>query len=215
MPAIRVAIVEDDPEFRRRFASIVEQSEATLLVGAAATAKEGHALVDRHPADIYLVDLGLPDGNGIDLIRYIGRYRPDAKSMVVTLFGDDDHIIRSIQAGATGYLLKDALPGEMERCLVELHGGGSPMSPVIARRLLRLFRIRETAPSPATRNPLSEREIEILTLVARGMSFGEIGDALDISAHTVTAHARKIYQKLSVHSRTEAVHEARQLGWLP
>ena len=214
MPPIKVAIVEDDPEFRCRFACIVDAASSLVLVGTAATAKEGYALIDRGEAEIYLVDLGLPDENGIGLIRYITEHQPEADAMVVTVFGDDYHVIRSIQAGAAGYLLKDALPGEMVDCIRELHDGGSPVSPVIARRLLRLFRTASPQPASAAETPLSAREAETLTLVAKGMSFAEIGKSLAISPHTVRAHVRKIYEKLAVHSRGEAVFEARQMGLL-
>lgn len=214
MPPIKVAIVEDDPEFRHRFAGIVAATGTLELVGTAATAKEGYALIDRGEAEIYLIDIGLPDESGIGLIRHIAQHQPGCNTMVVTVFGDDDHVIQSIQAGAAGYLLKDALPGEMEACILELHEGGSPMSPIIARRLLRLFRGAPTPSAATLETPLTERETETLTLVAKGLSFAEIGDALAISPHTVTAHVRKIYQKLSVHSRSEAVFEARQMGLL-
>lgn len=214
MLPIKVAIVEDDLEFRSRFSSIVEASGSLVLAGAVATAKEGYALIDRSAADVYLVDLGLPDENGIGLIHHIAKYQPSAHAMVVTVFGDDAHVIRSIQAGAAGYLLKDALPGEMVDCIVELHNGGSPMSPTIARSLLRLFRSASPPPAPALETPLSEREMEILTVVAKGLTFIEIGESLAISPHTVRNHVQNIYQKLSVHSRGEAVFEARQMGLL-
>lgn len=210
---VRVALIEDDPEIQRRFVDIIDAAQSLVLAGVASTSREGHALAERDAADVYLVDLDLPDENGIGLIRYVAEHRPHADTMVVTVFGDDEHIVRSIEAGAAGYLLKDALPGEMVECIRELHAGGSPVSPVIARRLLRLF--RDGAPRPAApANPLSEHEGEILTLVAKGLSFAEIGRSLGISPHTVTAHVRKIYRKLSVNSRGEAVYEAQQLGLL-
>lgn len=211
---IRVAIVEDDPEFVRRFTEVIRASERLALVGVAATAREGYALIGHAQAEVYLIDLGLPDENGIHLIRHIARRQPQAMSMVVTVFGDDSHVIRSIQAGAAGYLLKDALPREIVDCICELRDGGAPVSPIIARRLLRLFRTAALAPQPplAVPTPLTVRETEVLTLIAKGMNFADVGQVLSISAHTVTAHVRKIYQKLSVHSRTEAVFEARQMG---
>jgi DNA-binding NarL/FixJ family response regulator len=214
MSRIKVAIVEDDAEFRQRFARIVQDSEQLELVGTADTARTGYALIERKLADIYLVDLGLPDENGINLIRRIAASQPNAAVMVVTVFGDDDHVVRSIQAGATGYLLKDALPEEMVGCIRALYEGGSPVSPVIARRVLSLFRSTAPAPGPSAPNPLTQRETEVLTLVAKGLSFAEIGASLEISQFTVIAHVRKIYQKLAVHSRGEAVFEARQMGLL-
>lgn len=208
---IRIALIEDDPEFLRRFADIVEAAPSLALAGTAGTLSAGLALVDSRCADVYLVDLGLPDGSGMDIIRHASRHYPEANIMVVTVFGDDNHVFSSIEAGATGYLLKDALPGEMVSCIQDIHEGGSPVNPVIARRLLRSFRPAPSAPAEVS-NPLSERETEILTMIAKGLSFVEIGDTLGISSHTVTAHVRRIYGKLSVRSRGEAVFEAQQLG---
>jgi DNA-binding NarL/FixJ family response regulator len=131
---------------------------------------------------------------------------------VVTVFGDDQHVIDAIAAGATGYLLKDSPAGELARCIRELRAGGAPISPSIARRLLA--RLRAPADKPAAASPLSEREAQILQLVAKGLSFADVAAALGISAHTVVAHVKKIYQKLAVHSRGEAVFEATQLGLL-
>jgi DNA-binding NarL/FixJ family response regulator len=133
---------------------------------------------------------------------------------VVTVFGDDQHVIDAIEAGATGYILKDSPPGELTRCIRELRAGGAPISPSIARRLLTRMRAPADKPAPAGAPPLTEREAEILRLIAKGLSFAEVGTALDISAHTVVAHVKKIYRKLSVHSRGEAVFEATQMGLL-
>lgn len=209
---IKVALIEDDPEFLRRFAGIIEAAPSLVLAGSASTAAEGLALVQRRCADVYLVDLGLPDGSGMDIIRYGAGHHPEANMMVVTVFGDDNHVFSSLEAGATGYLLKDALPDEMVSCIEDLHAGGSPVNPVIARRLLRRFRPAPPVATGKATTPLSERETEILVMIAKGLSFTEIGDYLQISPHTVTSHVRKIYKKLSVHSRTEAVFEAQQLG---
>jgi DNA-binding NarL/FixJ family response regulator len=206
---INVALIEDDRELLRRFATVIESAPILALAGTASTLHEGLLLVESRRADVYLVDLGLPDGSGIELIRRVAKDDPEANVMVVTVFGDDDHVIRSLEAGATGYLLKDALPGEIVDSIRALHEGGSPVNPVIARRLLRRFR---PAPSAKVDNPLSERETEILGMIAKGFSFTEIGDMLGISSHTVTAHVRKIYGKLSVRSKGEAVFEARQMG---
>lgn len=209
---IKVALIEDDPEFLHRFAGIIAAAPSLALAGSASTAAEGLALVRSRCADVYLVDLGLPDGSGMDIIRYGAEHHPEANMMVVTVFGDDNHVFSSLESGATGYLLKDALPDEMVSCIEDLHAGGSPVNPVIARRLLRRFRPAPPVAAGKATTPLSERETEILVMIAKGLSFTEIGDYLKISSHTVTAHVRKIYKKLSVHSRGEAVFEAQQLG---
>ncbi|MFN9805337.1 MAG: response regulator [Betaproteobacteria bacterium] len=214
-----VIIVEDEPEFRRRFAQIVESEPSMRLAGVASTRREAQTLLEKEPFDVLLIDLGLPDGNGIDLIKQVSQTRPEADIMVVTVFGDEQHVVSSIEAGATGYILKDSTPADVISCIRLLRAGGSPVSPVVARSVLRAIRNRMAA-EPATRapqpesNPLSTRETEILQLLAKGMSFNEIGEILGISPHTVTAHIKKIYRKLAVHSRGEAVYEATQMGLL-
>jgi DNA-binding NarL/FixJ family response regulator len=217
---VSIVIVEDEPEFRRRFAQIIESEPSMQLVGVAANRREAQAIIDAEDFNVLLIDLGLPDGNGIDLIRHVSQKKPDADIMVVTVFGDEQHVVSSIEAGATGYILKDSTPADVVSCIRLLRAGGSPVSPVVARSVLRAIRNRIGVSSPATRsaapenNPLSARETEILQLLAKGMSFGEIGEILGISPHTVTAHIKKTYRKLAVHSRGEAVYEATQMGLL-
>jgi len=217
---IGIVIVEDEPEFRRRFAQIVENEPSMKLVGVAANRREAQAILDKEDFDVLLIDLGLPDGNGIDLIRQVSQKKPEADIMVVTVFGDEQHVVSSIEAGATGYILKDSTPADVISCIRLLRAGGSPVSPVVARSVLRAIRNRIGSTAPAARaaqpdnNPLSARETEILQLLAKGMSFNEIGEILGISPHTVTAHIKKIYRKLAVHSRGEAVYEATQMGLL-
>src|SRR5882757_7383166 len=215
---IAVLIVEDEPEFRRRFAQIIESVPSMRLVGVAANKREAQAVIEKENFDVMLIDLGLPDGNGIELIRSVSAKKPDCDIMVVTVFGDEQHVVSSIEAGATGYILKDSTPADVISCIRLLRAGGSPVSPVVARSVLRAIRNR-MGPAAASRpvpenNPLSARETEILQLLAKGMSFNEIGEILGISPHTVTAHIKKIYRKLAVHSRGEAVYEASQMGLL-
>lgn len=218
--SISIVIVEDEPEFRRRFAQIIESEPSMQLVGVAANRREAQVIIDAEDFDVLLIDLGLPDGNGIDLIRQVSQKKPEADIMVVTVFGDEQHVVSSIEAGATGYILKDSTPADVISCIRLLRAGGSPVSPVVARSVLRAIRNRIGPSSPAARtatpenNPLSARETEILQLLAKGMSFIEIGEILGISPHTVTAHIKKIYRKLAVHSRGEAVYEATQMGLL-
>jgi DNA-binding NarL/FixJ family response regulator len=218
MDKTSLLIVEDEPEFLRAYCEAIAREPGFSLVGAVPTLAAGHALLQQGVPDVLVVDLGLPDGNGTELIRRATKLRPDCDALVVTVFGDDQHVVEAIEAGATGYILKDSPPGELARCIRELRAGGSPISPSIARRLLA--RMRGPARPDATPGqapeggPLTEREAEILRLVAKGLSFAEVGGTLEISAHTVVAHVKKIYRKLSVHSRGEAVFEATQLGLL-
>ncbi len=217
-----VLIVEDEPEFRLRFKQIVESEPTLELVGIAASKREAQELIDQTKFDVMLIDLGLPDGNGTELIRQVSQKRPDVDIMVVTVFGDEQHVVSAIEAGATGYILKDSTAADVVSCIRLLRAGGSPVSPVVARSVLRAIRNRMGGPATPTRsggpmpenNPLSARETEILQLLAKGMSFNEIGEILGISPHTVTAHIKKIYRKLAVHSRGEAVYEATQMGLL-
>jgi DNA-binding NarL/FixJ family response regulator len=215
MDKIHVLIVEDEPEFLRSYCDAVSRDAGLALDGAVTTFASAQALLEKSVPDVLVVDLGLPDGNGAELIRRAAKLRPDCDALVVTIFGDDRHVIEAIEAGATGYILKDSPPAELARCIRELREGGSPISPSIARRVLERMRApAPAAPAGAVRTPLTEREAEILRLVAKGLNFAEVGAALGISAHTVVAHVKKIYRKLSVHSRGEAVFEATQLGLL-
>ncbi|MBL8516668.1 MAG: response regulator transcription factor [Betaproteobacteria bacterium] len=208
----KVLIVEDDAAFRSRFADIIQSDPEFTVSAAVGSAGEGIAAIDRAAPDVLLVDLGLPDKSGIDVIRHAAKVAPHCESMVVTVFGDEAHVLASIEAGATGYLLKDASADQFLASIRELVAGGSPISPVIARGLLRRF-----VPNPVVANNesnLSDREREILKLVAKGFNFGEIGGILGISPHTVTSHIKKIYRKMAVHSRGEAVYEAQRMGLL-
>jgi DNA-binding NarL/FixJ family response regulator len=209
-----ILVVEDEPEFLRAYCEAITREPDFRLEGAVSTLSAAMALLSNAVPDVLVVDLGLPDGNGTELIRRAVRLRPDCDALVVTVFGDDQHVIDAIEAGATGYLLKDSPPGELARCIRELRAGGAPISPSIARRLLARMRAPAEKPVAASASPLSDREAEILGLVAKGLSFAEVAAALGISAHTVVAHVKKIYRKLSVHSRGEAVFEATQLGLL-
>lgn len=214
MATTSVLVVEDEPEFLRQYCEAITREPDLRLAGAVGTLAAGLAVIEKDVPDVLVVDLGLPDGSGTALIRQAAKKRPGCDALVVTVFGDDQHVIDAIEAGATGYLLKDSPPGELTRCIRELRAGGAPISPSIARRLLARMRAPTGKPAAAGASPLTEREAEILQLVAKGLSFAEVGVTLDISAHTVVAHVKKIYRKLSVHSRGEAVFEATQLGLL-
>lgn len=213
-----VLIVEDEPEFLRRFSEAVLADAGLRLLGAVSTGAAGRALLDAQPPDVMLIDLGLPDIDGVELIRHAARHHPGCDALVVTMFADEHHVMTSLEAGATGYLLKDASVERIAAAIHELRAGGSPISPGIARRVLQRFRVAPVAPvpppQPAPASPLSERETEILRLVAKGFSFDTVGEVLGISPHTVVTHVKKIYRKLAVHLRGEAVYEASQMGLL-
>ncbi|MFI4926514.1 MAG: response regulator [Burkholderiales bacterium] len=217
-----VLIVEDEPEFLRRFSQAVLTDPELSLSGTAGTAAAAIALLQAQRPDVVLLDLGLPDRDGVEVIRAAVQGPRPAEVLVVSMFDDDQHVLASIEAGAAGYLLKDALPASIVASIRELRSGGSPISPGIARRILTRFRLALApahgpapgAPSVAATSPLTDRETELLRLTAKGLSFETISELMGISPHTVVAHVRKIYRKLAVHSRGEAVYEATQLGLL-
>jgi DNA-binding NarL/FixJ family response regulator len=216
-----VMLVEDDPAFLTRFCRIVAGAAGFSVIAAVGDMASARAAIGRQAPDVLLTDLGLPDGNGIELIRETARSHPATDIMVISVFGDEEHVLASIEAGATGYILKDSLPDELIGLIAELRAGGSPISPVIARKLLKRFQHHEgQAAAPAERTEdaatqtLTHRESEVLGLVAKGFSFAEIARLLAVSPHTITAHVKKIYQKLAVHSRGEAVYEAGKMGLL-
>lgn len=217
----RVLIVEDEPEFMRRFSNAVLSDPTMSLVAAVSTGQAGLAMLQLETPDVLLIDLGLPDINGVEVIAQAARHHPGCDILVVTMFADDEHVVTSIEAGACGYLLKDASAERITASIHELRAGGAPISPGIARRVLERFRTKaavglppEPLPLEPEPSPLTPRETELLRMVAKGFTFETIGELLDISPHTVVAHVKKIYRKLAVHSRSEAVYEASQLGLL-
>jgi len=211
METVSVLIVEDDERFRAGFAAVIGAAPDLRLVGTAADLPQGLLLLRELKPDVVLVDLGLPSGSGIELIRYAHVHLPATDVMVVSVFGDEPHVMASLEAGATGYLLKDTHPADLAEQIRTLHAGGSPISPVIARQLL-LRLAPEPAPSPDADALLSPQERQVLTYSAKGFSFEEIARMLGVSRHTVMTYVKRSYRKLQVHSKTEAIYEARKLG---
>jgi len=212
---IRVAVLEDDATLRGRYVELVEAAQDMHVLWTAGSVAEAYAEFGGDTPDVLLVDLGLPDGSGLDVIRQEKRRHPACEMMVVSMFGDEENVVAAIEAGASGYLLKDALAEHFLETIRELQGGGSPISPSVARILLNRARAPRSCESPAATDiELAARETQILGLVAKGFNFSEIGRLLGISANTVKTHIYRIYHKLSVHSRGEAVFEAKKLGLL-
>lgn len=214
---IHVAIVEDDPDFSSALSLVVREAADMHLAGAAATQGEGLALLAGPPADVLLVDLGLPDGSGIEVIRAAALRWPSCSIMVSTNFGDETHVMRSIEAGAAGYLLKDSSPSRMADEIRSLASGGSPISPIIARQVLARFRHAPLAPASASEDAptlLSQREKEVLDYITKGFTIPEIAGLMALSHFTVRTFVRRIYSKLKVSSKAEAIFEARTQGLL-
>jgi DNA-binding NarL/FixJ family response regulator len=218
--AIRVALVEDDDEFQRTLLATISDTPDIGMCGIATTLAQGLALLEQPPADVLIVDLGLPDGSGIDVIRLARQKWPACHSMVSTTFGDEGHVIRALEAGAYGYLLKDSSPRQLVDEIRNLHAGGSPVSPLIARLLMTRFhqpgRLAAASGGREEKHAvtLSAREHEVLAHITKGFTANEIADFMAVSYHTVQTYVRRIYEKLNVNSRSEAIFEARHQGLL-
>lgn len=209
----RLLLVEDDSRTRDRLAQVIAADRRLDLVAAVGTFSEGLQALESHSPDVLITDLGLPDGDGTDLIRAATQGERDVLAMAITVFGDERHVVAAIEAGALGYVLKDGTPQVIARSILEMIDGGSPISSPIARYLLKRMQPVETAePSESDVPKLSGREREVLGYVVKGFSYSEIAKLLEVSPHTVTTHVRGIYRKLAVSSRGEAVYEALQLG---
>jgi len=227
MSLFSVLIVEDQLRFREAFAHALEKAPDIRLLGIATDLPQGRKLFDQTRPDVLLVDLDLPGGSGIELIRHAAHTMPECEVMVISVFGDEQHVLSSIEAGATGYLLKDSLALDLPGQLRSLRAGGSPISPVIARRLLMRLAPQsghaghgagpDTGTLPLddeTVVALSEQESRVLHLAAKGFTFDEIAQFMSVSPHTIMTYVKRTYRKLQVRSKVEAIYEARRLGWL-
>jgi len=216
---VRVMIVEDDYETREQFARAITSDPRMRMVEKARTGREAIDLFQNARPDVLLVDLGLPDMHGTEVIRHAVRRRPGCDVMVITMFGDERNVLASIEAGATGYVLKDASDADLVTNILELRAGGAPMSPGIARMVLTRLYGRERLDPKETvglgrEAELTAREIEVLGALSRGYTYAEIGERLGISLGTVTSHIKNSYRKLTVHSGAAAVARAAELGLL-
>ena len=220
---IRVAQVEDDVVFQHALSDAIQNAPDMALAWVAPTRLQGLLALKGDPVDVLLVDLGLPDGSGIDIIRAAHTRWPSCNIMVSTVFGDELHVMQSLEAGAAGYLLKDSAPHGLLAEIRSLHQGGSPISPLIARQILLRFRRQDTPPSPSNLMPLehsgvrsqvalSAREQQVLEFITKGFTLPEIATLMAISRHTVQTFVRRIYSKLQVNSKVEAIYEARHQG---
>lgn len=226
----RVLIVEDDVQTREFFAASVSHSAQLALaasLGSVTEARAWLALPD-NLVDVLLVDLGLPDGSGLEVIRFARQKHPECEPLVISMFGDEDNVLASIEAGALGYIHKDSTPENVAEAVVQMKLGASPISPMIARRVLSKYlslhatralpaqsRPVVAEAAPAAQVPLSAKEQQVLELIARGFSYAETARLQNVSVHTVRSHIKSLYGKLAVHSKNEAVFEAAKLGLLP
>ncbi|MEG0149548.1 MAG: response regulator transcription factor [Comamonas sp.] len=218
---VPVLVVEDEPILQQRIHAVLMQlgytSDALVFADCLAQARECLA---SQPMALALVDLVLPDGNGIELIREMRADDPGLGILVISAWSSEDAILGALRAGATGYVLKERDDLEVSLSIRSVLRGGAPIDPFIARRILDLLPIPAPAPASTQAAPstpgeaLSVREAQILRLVADGLSNREIAEQLFLSRHTVECHIKRIYRKMAVPSRTKAVHEARMRGIL-
>jgi DNA-binding NarL/FixJ family response regulator len=235
----RVVVVEDNHQHREFLESCVQAHPSLSLAGAFSTLATARAWFAAHEADLLLLDLGLPDGSGLTLMREVHARWPACDMLVVSMFGDEENVVASIEAGAVGYVHKDDDAADIAQTLLAVKQGASPISPMIARHLLRRMQPSpSSSPRPGAMPPasgpqgpalpmgdaavageaapvvLSRREQEVLEFIARGFSYAEIARQQGITVHTVQTYIKKLYGKLAVHSRSEAVFEAHRLGLL-
>lgn len=204
-------VVEDLPAPAQWLASVLGEAFPDITVTTAASLAHGRAALDTIAPDIALVDLGLPDGSGIDLIRELASRHPQCHCVVTTIYADDRHLFPALRAGASGYLLKDQPKERVIQALRGIVSGEPPLSPVIAQRLLRVF----GGPAAASTEPevrLSNRERETLMLIAKGYKLPEVSEQLGITRNTAAGFVKSIYRKLNVSSRAEATLEAARMG---
>lgn len=212
MTPLRILIADDHPLFRKGMRTLLVSMPETEVVGEATTGKE---TVDRALAlqpDIVLMDLQMPEGGGLTAIRSLTSANPETRILVVTLFEDDESVFAALRAGARGYVLKDADEDEMIRAIQAVARGEAIFSPAVASRLMDYFTAARTSPHAEAFPDLTEREREILAMIARGRSNYEIAEELSISLKTVRNHASNIFGKLQVADRTQAAIRAREAG---
>ena len=206
--SIAVSIVEDDPQVRSSLAKLIDSSPGYRCVSRHGSAEDALLEIPKVKPEVVLMDINLPGLNGVECVRRLKPQLPGAQMIMLTVYQNTEHIFNALAAGATGYMLKQTPPAELLLAIKEVHGGGSPMSSHIARKIVQSF--QHTATASAEAESLSPREAEVLELLAKGFLYKEIAEQMKVSYATVHTHIRHIYEKLHVRSRTEAV--AKHLG---
>ncbi len=209
MNTIKVAIFEDNNGLRNMLYQLVNGSEGFECTGAYPDCNNLLKVIEKTKPDVVMMDIGLPGMNGIDAIKILKNKFPNLNILVQTIFDDNEKIFQAICAGASGYILKNTSPSRILQCLIETYNGGAPISPSVATKVLKMVQ----SPADKIKNHsfnLSEREKEVLQYLVRGMSYKLIADHCFLSIDTVRSHIKNIYEKLHVHSKSEAVAKALQ-----
>ena len=200
---IKVAIVDDDEGIRASLASLIRREPAFKLAGDFPDAEAAIAEIPRDPPDVVLMDINLPGMKGVDCVRQLKAALPAVQFLMLTVYEDSDSLFNSLKAGASGYLLKRTASARLLEAIRDVHAGGSPMTPQLARRVVQFFSRPAADDSPLSR--LTPGEKDFLDQLANGYAYKEIADRMNISIDTVRSYVRTVYEKLHVHSRTEAV----------
>ena len=200
---IKVAIVEDDEGIRASLAMLVRRAPALRLAGDYPDAEAALKDIPRRPPDVVLMDINLPGMNGVECVRQLKACLPAVQFLMLTVYEDSDSLFNSLKAGASGYLLKRTASARLIEAIQDVHEGGAPMTPQLARRVVQFFSKRADGASPISR--LTPGERGFLEQLAKGYAYKEIADRMSISIDTVRSYVRTVYEKLHVHSRTEAV----------
>jgi DNA-binding NarL/FixJ family response regulator len=201
--SISVSIVEDDAGIRTTLAKLINSSPGFRCVSHHGSAETALEEIPNLKPDVALMDINLPGLNGVECVRRLKPVLPGTQVIMLTVYQNTEHIFNALAAGATGYMLKQTPPAELLIAIQEVHAGGSPMSSHIARKIVQSF--QRSAPASAEMESLSQRESEVLELLAKGFLYKEIAERMKVTYATVHTHIRHIYEKLHVRSRTEAV----------
>jgi DNA-binding NarL/FixJ family response regulator len=200
---IKVSIVEDDEGIRASFVALIRRASALRLVGDYADAETALQEIPGHPPEVVLMDINLPGMNGVECVRQLKSVSPEIQFLMLTVYEDSDSLFNSFRAGASGYLLKRTATARLVDAIKDVHAGGSPMTPQLARRVVQFFSQPVPGDSPVSK--LTHGEREFLDQLSKGYAYKEIADRMNISIDTVRSYVRTVYEKLHVHSRTEAV----------
>jgi DNA-binding NarL/FixJ family response regulator len=200
---IKVAIVDDDEGIRTSLAALIRRSPALSLTGDYANAESALKEIPAHPPDVVLMDINLPGIKGVECVRQLKTMLPGAQFLMLTVYEDSDSLFNSLKAGASGYLLKRTAAARLIEAIHDVHAGGSPLSPQLARRVVQFFSKPSKDASPVAN--LAPGEREFLEQLAKGYAYKEIAERMNISIDTVRSYVRTVYEKMHVHSRTEAV----------
>jgi DNA-binding NarL/FixJ family response regulator len=200
---IKVAVVDDDEGIRNSLTALIRRAPSLRLAGEYADAEIALKEIPRQPPDVVLMDINLPGMNGVECVRQLKAVVPDVQFLMLTVYEDSDSLFNSLKAGASGYLLKRTASSRLLEAIRDVHAGGSPMTPQLARRVVQHF--TRSAETESSMSRLTPGEREFLDQLANGYAYKEIADRMQISIDTVRSYVRTVYEKLHVHSRTEAV----------